>query len=77
VWLSLGVANAIAWLKFGVGIGGDDVGPVLLYAKDNWVSAETGLFPYLALAILIVVGILVVGSFERRIALWICRGKED
>ena len=44
----------------------------------HWVSAETGLFPHSALAIPIVVGVLVVGSFERRIALRIeNRGKDE
>lgn len=72
VGVVFGVINALAWLKLGVG------GPVLSYAREHWVSAETGLFPYSALAIPLVVGIIVVGSFERRIALWIeKRGKGD
>lgn len=71
VGVVLGVMNALAWLQFGMGAGSDVAGPVLAYAREHWVSAETGLFPYSALAIPIVVGIVVVGSFERRIALWI------
>lgn len=82
--LVLGATNALAWLKFGVGgvgYGGNDdaaaaAGPVLSYVRDNWVSAETGLFPYSALAIPVIVGIIVVGSFERRIALWMKKDKE-
>lgn len=73
VGLVLGATNALAWLKFGVGGG---AGPVLSYVRDNWVSAETGLFPYSALAIPVIVGIIVVGSFERRIALWMKKDKE-
>ena len=75
VGLVLGVGNALAWLKFGMGIidarGNDDVGPIFGWVQQNWVSAETGLFPYEALAIPVLVGVLVVGSFERRIGQWI------
>lgn len=70
VGVVLGVMNAFVWLQYGMGRSGD-VGPVVSYAREHWVSAETGLFPYSALAIPVVVGIVVVGSFERRIALWI------
>jgi len=79
VGLVFGVGNALLWLNFGLGnVGGNTAGPVLSWVQDNWVSAETGLFPYSALAIPIVVGILVVGSFERRIALWLKeRGGKD
>ena len=45
--------------------------------EGNWVSAETELFPYLALAIPVIVGIIVVGSFERRISLWIEKHKKE
>ena len=82
VGLVLGVGNALAWLKFAVGdVSGSAkdavVGPVLSWVQSNWVSAETGLFPYSALAVPVVVGILVVGSFERRIALWIKNKEKD
>ena len=76
VGLVLGVGNALLWLKFGVGSSNEIAGPVLAWVRVNCVSAETGLFPYLALSIPIVVGILVVGSFERRIALWL-KNKES
>jgi hypothetical protein len=76
VGLVLGATNALAWLKFGVGDGGD-ARPVLLYVQRNWVSAETGLFPYSALVIPVIVGIIVVGSFERRISLWIEENKKE
>ena len=69
VGVMLGTVNALAWLKFGLG-------PVLSYVQHHCVSGETGLFPYSALTIPIVVGILVVGSFERRIALWM-KNKRD
>jgi hypothetical protein len=71
VGLTLGVVNGFGWLKYALGLGDGNDGFVLSWVKENWVSAETGLFPYTALAIPIVVGILVVGSFERRIALWL------
>lgn len=69
VGLILGVTNAIFWLK--CALGNDATGPVMTWVKDNCVSAETGLFPYVALALPVLVGVLVVGSFERRIALWL------
>ncbi|KAL7527390.1 hypothetical protein ACHAXR_001933 [Thalassiosira sp. AJA248-18] len=76
VGLVLGVGNALAWLKFGVGDG--NARSVLSWVQNNLVSAETGLFPYSALAVPVVIGILVVGSFERRIALWMKnRGTKD
>ena len=73
VGLTLGIANALAWLRLATGDG-----PVLSWVRDNFVSPETGLFPYSTLAVPIVVGILVVGSFERRIGLWLKeKGKKD
>ena len=69
VGLSLGVANALFWLKYA--LGNDKSGPVMAWVKNNCVSAETGVFPYVALAVPILVGVLVVGSFERRITLWL------
>jgi hypothetical protein len=70
VGLTLGVVNALAWLYYAVGLYGGNTG-VILWVKQNCVSSETGVFPYAALSIPIVVGVLVVGSFERRIALWL------
>ena len=77
VGLVLGVGNAIAWLKFGVGDGdGGNVGPVVAWVEQHWMSAETGLLPYKGLAIPVLVGILVVGSFERRIGQWLKKNKQ-
>ncbi|KAL7549163.1 hypothetical protein ACHAWF_012436 [Thalassiosira exigua] len=76
VGLALGVGNALAWLEFAVGRGGE-AGPVLSWVRDHCVAADTGLFPYSTLAIPLVVGIVVVGSFERRIALWVKSGGKD
>jgi len=70
VGVVLGLVNALAWLHFAVG-SSENTGAILSYVQKNWVSLETGLFPYSALSIPIVVGILVVGSFERRIVLWV------
>jgi len=69
VGLFLGVGNAITWLKYGVG--GDHSGPLITWVKDHCVSADSGLLPYPALAVPVIVGVLVVGSFERRIARWL------
>jgi hypothetical protein len=77
VGLVFGVMNAIAWYKFAMvgNTSNNGVGPVLSYVQQNFVSTETGMFPYIALAIPIVVGIIVVGSFERRISLWMTNNK--
>ena len=75
VGLVLGIGNALAWLKFALGSDGS-IGFILSYVQSNFVSPETGLFSRSALSIPIVVGILVVGSFERRIALWL-KNKKD
>jgi hypothetical protein len=78
VGLVLGVMNAIAWYKFamvGNTSNNNGVGPVLSYVQQNFVSTETGMFPYITLTIPIVVGIIVVGSFERRISLWMTNNK--
>ncbi|KAL7461952.1 hypothetical protein ACHAXS_002358 [Conticribra weissflogii] len=69
VGLFLGVLNAVAWIKYGVG--GDYSGPAITWVKDHCVSAHSGLLPYPALVVPVIVGIFVVGSFERRIARWL------
>ena len=76
VGVMLGTVNGLAWIKFGLGLDSSANGPVLSYVQHHCVSGETGLFPYSALTIAIVVGILVVGSFERRIALWMKNKRE-
>lgn len=79
VGLVLGVMNAIAWYKFAmVGNSNDNTGgTVLSYVQQNWISTETGLFPCIALIIPIIVGMVVVGSFERRISLWMTNNKSS
>ena len=69
VGLTLGLVNALVWLKYA--LGDDQNGLFIRWVTEHCVSAETGLFPYAALAIPVVVGVLVVGSFERRISLWL------
>ena len=79
VGLVLGIMNAISWFKVAM-MGNDSnngVGPVLSYVQQNYISAETGLFPYMALIIPIIVGMVVVGSFERRISLWMTNDKSS
>eukprot|EP00956_Cyclotella_meneghiniana_P006464 scaffold8496_cov66-Cyclotella_meneghiniana.AAC.6 len=75
VGLVFGVLNALTWLKYA--LGDSRAGPVFSWIKDNCVSADTGLFPYAALSIPMLVGLLVVGSFERRIALWLKNQKKE
>ena len=70
VGLVMVVMNALLWLKYAVRLGDGNNGPFISWVKEYCVSAETGLFPYVALTVPIIVGVLVVGSFERRIALW-------
>jgi hypothetical protein len=69
VSLVMVVMNALLWLKYAVGLGDGNNGPVIC------VSPETGLFSYVALTVPIIVGVLVVGSFERRIVLWLKKKK--
>jgi hypothetical protein len=78
VGLALGVCNALSWLEFGMGAlsdGGGRNGPVLAYVERHWTSSETGLFPYYGLVVPVIVGVLVVGSFERRLSSWMMDGK--
>lgn len=78
VGLVFGVMNAIAWFKFAmVGLNNTGVGPVLSYVQQNWITTETGLLPYIALIIPIIVGMVVVGSFERQISLWMTNNKSS
>ena len=83
VGYSLGLVNAILWLKFAVvsnsssgGGGGGDVGPVVAMVQHYLISSETNQFPVVGLLVPILVGILVVGSFERRIGVWLKERKE-
>ncbi|KAL3793105.1 hypothetical protein HJC23_005607 [Cyclotella cryptica] len=75
VGLVMGVGNGLLWLKYGLGLGDSNNGPVITWVKENCVSAETGLIPLAALTIPILVGVLVVGSFERRVTLWVKQNK--
>jgi acid phosphatase family membrane protein YuiD len=75
----VGIMNAISWFKLAM-VGNDSnnsVGPVLSYVQQNFKSAETGMFPYMALIIPIIVGMIVVGSVEHRISLWTTNGKSS
>lgn len=73
----LGVVNGWAWLKLAVG-GADLDGSVLVWVQQHVVNADTGLLPYPALAVPAFMGLIVVGSFERRIGRWITnRGKDS
>lgn len=67
VGLTLGFINAHIWLRYAMG----DTGPVLAWVKGNCVNQSTGLFSCQALSFPVIVGIIVVGSFERRIASWL------
>jgi hypothetical protein len=75
VGLAMGVSNALLWLKYALGLGDGNNGPVITWVQENCVSAETGLMPPAALTIPIFVGVIVVGSFERRISLWVKQNK--
>jgi acid phosphatase family membrane protein YuiD len=80
VGLALGVSNALSWLAFGMGAwsggGGGGRGPVVSYVERHWTSSESGLFPYYGLVVPVIVGILVVGSFERRLSSRMMVGRE-
>ena len=75
VGLVLGISNALLWLKYALGLGDGNNGTVITWVQENCVSAETGLIPPAALTIPIFVGVTVVGSFERRISLWMKQNK--
>ena len=83
VGYSLGLVNAILWLKFAVvsnsssGGSGGDVGPVVAMVQQYLISSETNQFPVVGLLVPILVGVLVVGSFERRIGVWLKERKEE
>lgn len=74
----LGLVNAFVWLKFavfsnncGVAIGGTVTQMVQTYL----ISTDNEQFPVIGLIVPIVMGVLVVGSFERRIGLWLGKTK--
>ena len=79
VGYGLGLFNAILWLKFAVfssnssNINGDAVvvGPVVSWVQQYLISSDTNQFPVVGLLVPILVGVLVVGSFERRIGVWL------
>lgn len=77
VGLVMGVSNALLWLKYALGLGDGNNGPVITWVKENCVSAETGLIPPAALTIPIFVGMIVVGSFERRLSIWLKQHKAN
>jgi len=76
VGYGLGLFNAIAWLKFAVNSNTDSVGPVVSMVQQYLISSETNQFPIVGLLVPILVGVLVVGSFERRIGVWLKERKE-
>lgn len=73
VGYGLGLFNAIAWLKFAVN---SNNGPVVSMVQQHLISSETNQFPIVGLLVPILVGVLVVGSFERRIGVWLKERKE-
>lgn len=79
VGYGLGLFNAIVWLKFAVSNYNNydnTAGPVLTLVQKYMISSETNQFPLVGLAIPILVGVLVVGSFERRIGVWLKERKQ-
>lgn len=75
VGLVMGVGNALLWMKYALGSGDGNSGPVITWVMENCVSSETGLIPPAALTIPIFVGVMVVGSFERGITHWVKQNK--
>jgi len=73
VGYGLGLFNAVAWLKFAVD---NNNGPVVSIVQQYLISNDTNQFPIVGLLVPILVGVLVVGSFERRIGVWLKERKE-
>jgi hypothetical protein len=49
-----------------------DAGPVIVsMVQQHVIWSETNQFPVVGLLVPILVGVLVVGSFERRIGVWL------
>ena len=71
VGYGLGLFNAIVWLKFAVNNNDGAVRPVVSMVQKYLISSETNQFPVVGLLVPILVGVLVVGSFERRIGVWL------
>eukprot|EP00984_Skeletonema_dohrnii_P010637 scaffold4147_cov114-Skeletonema_dohrnii-CCMP3373.AAC.2 len=71
VGYGFGLFNAIVWLKFAVNNNDGADGPVVSMVQKYLISSETNQFPLVGLLVPILVGILVVGSFERRIGVWL------
>ena len=65
VGYGIGLFNAIVWLKFAV------AGTVVTMVQQYLISSDTNQFPLIGLAVPILVGVVVVGSFERRIGVWL------
>ncbi|KAL7492418.1 hypothetical protein ACHAWT_002049 [Skeletonema menzelii] len=92
VGYGLGLTNAIIWLKYAVfsssNNNNDDavVGPVVSMVQQYLISgsssssssssSETNQFPIVGLVVPILVGVLVVGSFERRIGVWLSKERK-
>lgn len=73
----LGLFNAFVWLRFAVSTNhGDTAGPILTLVRRYMISSETNQFPLVGLVVPVLVGVLVVGSFERRIGVWLKERKQ-
>ena len=60
VGYGIGLLNAIIWLKLAI------AGPVVTMVQQYLISSDTNQFPLVGLMVPILVGVVVVGSFERR-----------
>eukprot|EP00986_Skeletonema_menzelii_P013176 scaffold7512_cov103-Skeletonema_menzelii.AAC.1 len=85
VGYGLGLTNAILWLKYAVFSSSNNnndndavVGPVVSMVQQYLISSssETNQFPIVGLVVPILVGVLVVGSFERRIGVWLSKERK-
>jgi len=64
-----------------LGVGGQGMnhylGPVSSFVQKYLISNDTNQFPIVGLIIPILVGVVVVGSFERRIGVWLKKWSGD
>ena len=71
VGYGIGLFNAIVWLKFAV------AGTVVTMVQQYLISSDTNQFPLIGLMVPILVGVVVVGSFERRIGMWLKKDRKE
>lgn len=71
VGYGIGLFNAIIWLKLAI------AEPIVTMVQQYLISSDTNQFPLIGLMVPILVGVVVVGSFERRIGMWLKKDRKE